>query len=55
MVLRLLQGKTVVNFTFPTGGEYYDGFTGSAIYVNGKECKLEMGPRSRIWFSTTKK
>ncbi len=47
------QSKTTVNFTFPKGGDYFDGFTGSAIQFNGKECKLEMGPRSRIWFRKT--
>jgi hypothetical protein len=45
------QVKTTVNFTFPKGGNYFDGFTGSAIQVNGTECKLEMDPRSRIWFN----
>jgi hypothetical protein len=45
------QVKTIVTFTFPKGGDYFDGFTGSAIQVNGTECKLEMAPRSRIWFN----
>jgi hypothetical protein len=49
------QVKTIVNFTFPKVGDYFDGFTGSAIQVNGTECKLEMGPRSRIWIRTSKK
>ena len=49
------QVKTTVHITLSKGGEYSDGFTGSAIRVNGTECQLEMGPRSRIWIRTTEK
>jgi hypothetical protein len=44
------QGKTSVNLGLPGNENYIDGFTGLPIQNNVKEVKLEMAPRSRMWF-----
>ena len=43
------QEKTAVNITISGAGVYSNRFTGKPIPVNGKEIRLEMEPRSRIW------
>ena len=43
------QEKTVVNIVLKEATVYKDGFTGKPIPANGKEIRLEMEPRSRIW------
>jgi hypothetical protein len=48
------QEKTEVNIQLKEGGSYIDGFTGKAIPLNGNEIRLEMAPRSRIWFREKK-
>jgi len=43
------QENTTVNIRLPQAAEYVDGFSGKTIPAEGKEIKLEMAPRSRIW------
>jgi hypothetical protein len=43
------QVKTSVNILLEKAAEYVDGFSGKTILSEGKEIKLEMTPRSRIW------
>lgn len=43
------QEKAIVNIVVSQAGAYHDGFTGKLIPMNGKEIRLEMEPRSRIW------
>ncbi len=43
------QENTVINVQLPLAGNYIDGFSGKPIITEGKELKLTMAPRSRIW------
>ncbi|MFA5816176.1 MAG: hypothetical protein WC865_11200 [Bacteroidales bacterium] len=43
------QENTTVNIRLPQAAAYVDGFSGKTILAEGKEIKLEMAPRSRIW------
>ena len=49
------QEKTAVLLTIPKPEEYIDGFTGNPIAGNGKEIKVDMAPRSRMWFKINNK
>jgi len=44
------QEKTAVNIQNGEAIHYIDAFSGKTIPTVGKEIKLEMAPRSRIWF-----
>ena len=43
------QEKTTVTIWLAQEADYFDGFTGKQIPSAGKEIRLEMPPRSRIW------
>jgi len=43
------QEITTVSLELPQEGEYFDGFSGKIIPAEGKEIKLDMTSRSRIW------
>jgi hypothetical protein len=48
------QESTAVNIQLSPAAGYMDGFTGKSIPAEGKEVKLEMAPRSRIWIKIKK-
>ncbi len=43
------QENAVINVQLPLAANYIDGFSGKPIITEGKELKLTMAPRSRIW------
>jgi len=55
MVHNYNQEKMTINIQLPQAGEYVDGFSGNPVPVDGKKIRIEMEPRSRIWFRRNEK
>jgi len=49
------QENTTVNIRLPQVADYSDGFTGKPVPSEGRDIKLVMAPRSRIWIRMNNK